>query len=117
MIILRSDIPNRYKDSHFDKDIIWFTGYTSGIPIAYAGISIILGMPCFGPSFVFPAYRGMRLQRELINFRIDFCKTEGYTEVGIYVDIDNIPSLKNILACGFSEEYRHNEEIFLTRKI
>jgi len=52
---------------------------------------------------VLPEYRGKNIQIDLIKKRIEHAQFSRLDGVITYTSIDNIPSIKNLVSCGFSE--------------
>lgn len=51
---------------------------------------------------VLPHARGQGLQRRMIRTRLKWARAEGFSRAITYTHISNIPSARNLIACGFT---------------
>ena len=58
-------------------------------------------------SGILPEFRGNNLQKLLIEERIKYAKENGYDGLMTHTSIDNIPSIKNLISCGFDRWINH----------
>lgn len=52
---------------------------------------------------ILPQWRGNKIQRLLINERIEYGKNIGFQSIATYTSSDNVFSIKNLKSCGFVE--------------
>lgn len=89
----------------------WWLAWKDGEPVAFAGMteyqptqSCVLYL-----SGVLPEHRGNGLQRRLIRAREAKAKRLGYQRIVTYTWVANLPSQRNLEACGY-EVYRPDRE-------
>lgn len=74
-------------------------------PIAYGGLCLRGDDLELLSSGVLPAYRGRGIQTRLIRARLRYARACGYTRIQTYAAINNIPSQRALIKCGF-QPYR-----------
>lgn len=69
--------------------------------IAFSGLACYHGYWCLRLCVVHPKYRGLGLQKFLIQKRIDFLKTKKAKHVNVWIKPENTYSLNNCIDMGF----------------
>ncbi len=76
--------------------------FNSRTHAAYAGLKIDKnGVAHLTRCGVLPEFRGMGLQRRLLESRIRWCYRRGVKVIKTYTSHDNAPSIRNLKECGF----------------
>jgi GNAT superfamily N-acetyltransferase len=87
-------------------DSIWWTVWTGGEAVAFAGLRVCQDPANRGVGFlsragVLPVHRGRGLQKRLIRCRLNEARRLGLLEVVTYVLPSNLPSANSLIGLGF----------------
>jgi GNAT superfamily N-acetyltransferase len=83
---------------------LWFVIYVDGEWAGYGGLNLVhkSGVAYLGPSFVKPEFRGRGFQRQLLEAREEYAKNNAIWLLTTSTEDDNIYSINNLLACGYT---------------
>jgi len=84
---------------------LWWIAWVNGEGAGFAGLKILTGknkgLAYLCRAGVLPLYRGLGIQRRLINTRVAAAARLGSKAVISYTSYENLPSANNLIKCGF----------------